>query len=117
MATRSSSTASSRPPGQDLLRGFIRLHILHHAAEHAVVGAWMMEELQRHGYRIGPGTLYPMLHAMEKAGYLRSRTLASGRRHWREYRITAAGRAALRTASRHLRELFHELIPDSPPPP
>jgi hypothetical protein len=33
----------------------------------------MIEELRRHGYRISPGTLYPMLHALERKGYLRSR--------------------------------------------
>jgi DNA-binding PadR family transcriptional regulator len=28
----------------------------------------MIEELRRHGYRISPGTLYPMLHALERKG-------------------------------------------------
>ena len=54
----------------DLLTGFIRLHILHHAAEHEIYGQWMIDELAHHGYRLSPGTLYPMLHAMEKKGYL-----------------------------------------------
>jgi hypothetical protein len=31
----------------------------------------MIEELGRHGYRISPGTLYPLLHNLEKKGYLR----------------------------------------------
>jgi DNA-binding PadR family transcriptional regulator len=47
----------------DLLTGFIRLHILHHAAEMEIYGQWMIDELARHGY---PGTLYPMLHAMQR---------------------------------------------------
>ena len=50
---------------QELLSGFIRLHVLHHAAEGDLYGQWMIEELARHGYRVSPGTLYPMLHAME----------------------------------------------------
>jgi len=33
---------------KDLLTGFIRLHILHHAAEHEIYGQWMIEELGRH---------------------------------------------------------------------
>jgi len=70
----------------------------------------MMEELRHHGYRLSPGTLYPMLNAMEKKGYLRSTERRSGRRFWREYRATATGRKALAFAKAKLRELFHELI-------
>jgi DNA-binding PadR family transcriptional regulator len=46
------------------LAGFIRLHILHHAVEGEIYGQWIIEELARHGYKLSPGTLYPMLHAM-----------------------------------------------------
>ncbi|MGH9296016.1 MAG: PadR family transcriptional regulator, partial [Acidimicrobiales bacterium] len=41
---------------RELLRGAIRLHVLHHAAEGEINGAWMAEELTRHGYKISPGT-------------------------------------------------------------
>ncbi len=34
--------------------GLIRLHILHHAAQQPMFGLWLIEELRRHGYRIGP---------------------------------------------------------------
>ena len=94
----------------DLLTGFIRLHILHHAAKEPLVGFWMMEELRRHGYRLSAGTLYPMLHGLERRGYLRSAAKREGRRSWREYRATPAGRRALVEAREKLRELFHELI-------
>jgi PadR family transcriptional regulator PadR len=94
----------------DLLTGFIRLHILHHAAKEPLVGFWMMEELGRHGYRLSAGTLYPMLHGLERRGYLRSTPKRAGRRAWREYRATPAGRRALAGAREKLRELFHELI-------
>jgi DNA-binding PadR family transcriptional regulator len=53
---------------RDLLSGFIRLHILHHAAEGELYGLWMIEELGRQGYRMSPGTLYPLLHGLEKKG-------------------------------------------------
>ena len=36
---------------KDLLSGFIRLHVLHHAAEHEIYGQWMIDELARHGYK------------------------------------------------------------------
>ena len=95
---------------QELLSGLIRLHILHHAAEGGLYGHWMIDELWRHGYRMSPGTLYPMLHALERKGYLKSRTQGSGRRARRLYRATKKGRQALIFAKGRLHELFGELI-------
>ncbi|MGE3996637.1 MAG: PadR family transcriptional regulator [Variibacter sp.] len=86
------------------------MHILHHAAEGALYGHWMIEELERHGYRVSPGTLYPMLHALERRGYLKSTTRGAGRRARRLYRATRKGRAALSFAKGRVRELFGELI-------
>jgi len=94
---------------QDLLSGFVRLHILHHAAEGDVYGQWIIEELARHGYRLSAGTLYPMLHALERRGYLRSREKRMGRTARRLYRTTAQGRAALEDAKDKLNELVGEL--------
>ncbi|TMH07078.1 MAG: hypothetical protein E6H67_04615 [Betaproteobacteria bacterium] len=45
----------------------------------AVFGLWLIEELQRHGYRIDAGTLYPILHSLERRGLLRSKTTGQGR--------------------------------------
>ena len=95
---------------QDLLVGLIRLHVLHHAAEEEIYGQWIMEELARHGYRLSPGTLYPMLHAMELKGYLTSRTERAGRSHRRIYRTTAFGIEALAIARDKIRELFREVV-------
>lgn len=55
----------------DLYSGMMHLHVLHHAALAPVFGLGMVEELARNGYRISPGTLYPLLHRLEKKGYLR----------------------------------------------
>ena len=57
---------------KDLYAGLIRLHVLHHASEKPIYGVWIIEELSHHGYALSPGTLYPLLHAMEGKGYLRS---------------------------------------------
>ena len=46
--------------------GFIRLHILYHATQEQVFGLDLIRELARHGYSLSPGTLYPMLHGLEK---------------------------------------------------
>jgi DNA-binding PadR family transcriptional regulator len=101
---------SSDDSDQGLLSDLIRLHILHHAVEGELYGHWMIEELRRHGYRISPGTLYPMLHALERKGYLKCRTEGSGRRARRLYRATPKGRKALAAAKDRVRELFGELI-------
>ena len=95
---------------QDLLVGFIRLHILHHAVKEDVYGQAMIEELGRHGYRLSAGTLYPMLHAMEERGYLVSTEQRAGRSFRRLYRATALGREALALAQEKLRELFREVV-------
>ena len=95
---------------RDLYSGLIRLHVLHHAAEEPIFGLGMAEELARHGYRISPGTLYPVLHSLEKKGYLRASEHRSGKSRRKVYRATPLGRRALRAAKTKVRELFRELI-------
>jgi len=97
---------------QDLLSGLVRLHVLHHAVEGEVYGQWMIEELGRHGYRLSPGTLYPMLRTMEKKGYLVSEERRVGRTVRRVYRATPLGCEALEVARAKVRELFGEIIED-----
>ncbi|QRQ85893.1 PadR family transcriptional regulator [Cupriavidus oxalaticus] len=95
---------------KDLYGGLIRLHILHHAAEEPIFGLGIIEELRHHGYELSAGTLYPMLHGLEKKGYLTSRRERTGRRDRRVYEITEQGRIALKDAKSKVRELFGELI-------
>ena len=95
---------------QDLYAGLIRLHILHHASKSPVFGLWFIEELGRHGYKLSPGTLYPLLHGLERKGYLRSITERSGKSVRRMYRVTPAGRKALLAARQKAAELFGELL-------
>ena len=103
---RAGETAAYR----DLYSGFIRLHVLHHACKGTVFGLGMIEELERHGYRISPGSLYPMLHAMEERGYLRSKNVREGKSGRKEYRGTPEGKKALRAAKQKIRELFREVV-------
>ncbi len=90
--------------------GLIRLHVLHHAVEEPVFGLGMVEELARHGYRISPGTLYPILHGLERKGYLRASEIRNGKSYRKVYRATPLGRKALTAAKAKVRELFGELI-------
>ena len=94
----------------DLLRGAVRPHVLHHAAQAPVHGAWMATELERHGYRISPGTLYPALHRMELEGLIASEKVVEAGRMRRTYRITDAGRTELADGIRTLTELARELL-------
>jgi DNA-binding PadR family transcriptional regulator len=94
---------------QDLLVGFVRMHILHHAAEHDIYGQWMIDELAHHGYKLSAGTLYPMLHGMEEKGYLKSYEKRSGKTCRRFYRATPLGRKALAVVRAHLDQLFNEV--------
>jgi len=95
---------------KDLYSGLIRLHVLHHAVEEPIFGLGMIEELTRHGYRISPGTLYPLLHGLERKGYLRSSEQHNGKSRRKVYRATPLGRKALKAATNKVRELFHELM-------
>src|SRR5260370_39539630 len=102
------SKTKSEYDGRDLYSGLIRLHILHHAVEEQIFGLGMAEELARHGYRISPGTLYPLLHGLEKRGYLRSTERRNGKSLRKVYRATAQGRKALQNAKNKGRELVGE---------
>ena len=95
---------------RDLYSGLIRLHVLHHAVEGPVFGLGMIEELARHGYRISPGSLYPLLQGLEKKGYLLSARERNGKSLRRVYRATKLGRKALAASKDKVRELFHELV-------
>ncbi len=97
---------------QQLLSGLIRLHLLHHAAKGPLYGNWMIEELRHHGYHISAGTLYPLLHGMERQGYLSAKMSHADGRSRRVYRATAKGRRALKDSKEKIRELFKELIED-----
>ena len=94
---------------KELYSSLIWLHLLHHAAGEGVFGLGMIEELDRHGYKLSPGTLYPMLHRLEEQGFLRSRRESVGGKIRRVYRATPAGRKALTAAKSKIRELFGEI--------
>jgi DNA-binding PadR family transcriptional regulator len=95
--------------GQELFYGFIRVHVLLHAAHEPIYGLAMIKELEHHGYQTGPGTLYPLLHGLERAGLLKSVSEKVEERKRRVYRITSGGKKALESASAKVDELYNEL--------
>lgn len=109
MPRKPNSTARRTDAHQDLYIGLVRLHVLHHAAEEPIFGLGIIHELGRHGYRLGPGTIYPLLHSMERRGWLRSRSRLMDGHQRKVYVATAAGRRALAQARNYVRELFEEM--------
>lgn len=75
----------------------------------------MAAELARHGYRISPGTLYPLLHDLEGRGLLASSQRVEGGRVLRFYTATAQGQATLNEARYALAQLAAELLPHRHP--
>jgi DNA-binding PadR family transcriptional regulator len=101
------------PVVREFLLAFWKIHILHHAAEQGVYGQWMLEELQHHGYRLSPGTLYPMLARMAKRGWLRA-TEPKRSKAARIYRLTPRGRAVIAQVLESLDELYREVGEHAP---
>jgi PadR family transcriptional regulator PadR len=104
------------PVTRHFFNGFIRLHILYHAAKEPTYGAEITEELIRHGYRLSQGTLYPTLHLLEQLGYLRSENKVVHGKRRKNYRATAAGKRILTEAREKLTELVAEVIEDHDEP-
>lgn len=98
----------------EIFSGLIRIHVLHHACAEGVFGLGMINELRRHGYKIGPGTMYPLLHSMERRGWLRSSETRIDGRKRKVYFATRAGKKTLEQATIKVRELFEELFEHDP---
>jgi DNA-binding PadR family transcriptional regulator len=104
-------------PIRDILLAFARVHVLHHASEERIFGLGMKEELARHGYQLGPGTLYPLLQRLQAEGLLSVETEVVYGKVRKYYSITTRGRAALRSVRPKLAELADEVLPDATRPP
>lgn len=89
--------------------GFVQIHILHHAKEEPIYGAWMMAELNNHGYTMSPGTLYPILHSMEASGLLMKSEKKVDGKIRKYYRTTELGNEIFEEARKKAYELFHEI--------
>jgi PadR family transcriptional regulator, regulatory protein PadR len=94
---------------RDFFLGFIRLHILYHASQEPVFGLALIEELARHGYRLSPGTLYPVLHRLERDGFLKSEKEVVRGKVRKYYRATRQGRKALDESYTKVLELVKEI--------
>jgi DNA-binding PadR family transcriptional regulator len=90
--------------------GFVKIHVLHHAAQEPVFGLALIRELARHGYELSPGTLYPILHELERAGYVQREDLVVDGKVRKYYRATPRGHQALDDARAKIQELVVEVL-------
>ncbi len=98
------------PVVREVLLAFWKVHILHHAQARPIYGQWMLDELGRHGYKLSPGTLYPLLARMERHGWLRGRRDPDASvKARREYGLTRRGARVLDRLRGHVEELFDEV--------
>jgi PadR family transcriptional regulator PadR len=96
---------------REILLGFWKVHILHHADERPIHGQWMLSELRHHGYELSPGTLYPLLNRMERLGWLKGKAdPKGGRRARKDYRLTPLGRKVLAMVREQIQEMHEEVV-------
>jgi DNA-binding PadR family transcriptional regulator len=69
----------------------------------------MIEELEHHGYNMSPGTLYPLLHSMEKDGLLNSEERNVNGKIRKYYKITPLGDEVLNQLKSKIKELSKEV--------
>ena len=95
---------------RDLLLGFVRVHVLYHASQEPIYGSGIMEDLDRHGYELSAGTLYPLLHSLDAAAFLRRDNRVVDGKVRKYYEITPLGQRALEEARQKVLELVAEII-------
>lgn len=97
------------PVLRKIFLGFIQVHILHHAQKQAFYGSWMMDELKDHGYEVSSGTLYPILHNLERNNLIIIEVKIVQGKTRKYYSITPKGEEVLSLAKQKIHELTHEL--------
>jgi DNA-binding PadR family transcriptional regulator len=95
---------------REFFLGFIKIHILYHASLGSIYGMELIEELQRHGYQVSPGLIYPTLHSLEKNEYLQKEKRVVNGKVRIYYNITSEGVYILKEAKLKIRELVEEVM-------
>ncbi|MCC7549899.1 MAG: PadR family transcriptional regulator [Methanobacterium sp.] len=90
--------------------GFIRIHILYHASQKEIYGVQMIGELKKHGYKVSPGTMYPILHSLEEEGFLKSRKENVRGKIRKYYQITSKGQKILQESRQKIKKLLNEVM-------
>jgi DNA-binding PadR family transcriptional regulator len=91
-------------------QGMVKLFILHQAGQSPVYGVRLKKALHDRGYDISPGSLYPLLHTMEKANLLHSRLKVFKGRIRKYYELTPQGESCLQELRQAFSGLAREII-------
>jgi len=96
-------------------QGMLRFFILQQAGQSPIYGGKLKKQLQEWGYDLSPGSLYPLLHALERASLLHSRVKIFKGRARKYYDITEQGRALLAEVQGELAGIMARVLPRNPP--
>jgi DNA-binding PadR family transcriptional regulator len=95
---------------QSFWQGILKFFVLHQAAQSPVYGGKLKKQLQDWDYDISPGSLYPLLHSLEKAVLLKSRVKIFKGRARKYYDITDEGRAVLAQMQEELADVLARML-------
>ncbi|MDD2375611.1 MAG: PadR family transcriptional regulator [Eubacteriales bacterium] len=96
-----------------LFQGFVCPLILKMSADEGLFGTLILDELEQIGYRLSPGTLYPILRQMQQEGLLDSYEGSSAGKPRRYYTLTDKGRESLKESMEYLDFLTNFLTNES----
>ena len=95
---------------QSFWQGLVKLFVLHQAGQGPIYGVKLKKALKDRGYDISPGSLYPLLHTMEKANLLDSRLKVFKGRVRKYYGLTPQGESCLQELRQDFSGLAREII-------
>jgi DNA-binding PadR family transcriptional regulator len=95
---------------RDFLQGMVKVFILHQAGQTSVYGNKLKTVLRSCGYHISPGSLYPILHSLEKSGLLKSRIRVFKGRVRKYYDLTEPGHHCLTELQRKYGDFVKNLL-------
>lgn len=100
----------SRQIHRDFIQGMVKIFMLHQASLGPIYGNKMSKALRSLGYQISPGSLYPLLHTLEKSGLFHSRIRVFKGRLRRYYDLTEQGHLCLCELRQDLGVLVETII-------
>jgi PadR family transcriptional regulator, regulatory protein PadR len=96
---------------QSFWQGILKFFVLQKIAQGPAYGGRLKKQLSECGYDISPGSLYPLLHALEKGSLVSSRVKIFKGRARKYYEITNQGRTVLAELQKELTHIMSKILP------
>jgi DNA-binding PadR family transcriptional regulator len=91
---------------REFARGFVKLYALWRASQGETFGIQIIEEMRDLGFKVSPGTLYPVLHTLlEERDVTQTNRLVNGKIR-KCYRATTKGRKEAEEVIKRLTSLL-----------